>query len=66
MKFLFRSMKLLFVMVPAILLYPGSASAQHYTQTNLVSDIVGNAAVHDQSNQSLGYHPQRYHAMVGQ
>ena len=47
MKFLFRSMKLLFVMVPAVLLYPGGASAQHYTQTNLVSDIVGNAAVHD-------------------
>jgi hypothetical protein len=47
MKFRFRSMKLLFVMVPAVLLYPGNASAQHYTQTNLVSDIVGNAAVHD-------------------
>jgi uncharacterized protein (TIGR03118 family) len=47
MKFMFRSMKLPFVMVAAVLLYPGSASAQHYTQTNLVSDIVGNAAVHD-------------------
>ncbi len=47
MKFMFRSMKALFVMVSAVLLYPGSASAQHYTQTNLVSDIVGNAAVHD-------------------
>ena len=47
MKFMFRSMKLLFVMVPAVLLYPGSASAQHYTQTNLVSDIVGEAPVHD-------------------
>jgi len=47
MKFMFRSMKLLFVMVPAVLLYPGNASAQHYTQTNLVSDIVGEAPVHD-------------------
>jgi uncharacterized protein (TIGR03118 family) len=47
MKFMFRSMKLLFVMVPAVLLYPGKASAQHYTQTNLVSDIVGEAPVHD-------------------
>jgi uncharacterized protein (TIGR03118 family) len=47
MKFMFRSRKLLFVMVPAVLLYPGKASAQHYTQTNLVSDIVGEAPVHD-------------------
>ena len=47
MKFMFRSMKLLFVMVPAVLLCPGKASAQHYTQTNLVSDIVGEAPVHD-------------------
>jgi uncharacterized protein (TIGR03118 family) len=31
----------------ALLLLPGAAFAQHYTQTNLVSDIVGNAAVHD-------------------
>jgi uncharacterized protein (TIGR03118 family) len=47
MKFRFRSMKLLLVMVTAVLLYPGKASAQHYTQTNLVSDIVGEAPVHD-------------------
>jgi len=31
----------------ALLLLPSAAFAQHYTQTNLVSDIVGNAAVHD-------------------
>jgi hypothetical protein len=47
MKCIFRSMKLLFVMVPALLLYTGSISAQHYTQTNLVSDVVGLAPAHD-------------------
>jgi uncharacterized protein (TIGR03118 family) len=47
MKFPFRSMKLLCVLVPAVLLYPGSASAQHYTQTNLVSDTVSPPATHD-------------------
>jgi uncharacterized protein (TIGR03118 family) len=47
MKCTFRSMKLLLVMVPALLLYTGSVSAQHYTQTNLVSDVVGQAPVHD-------------------
>jgi len=47
MKFMFSSMKLPFVVVAAVLLYPGPASAQHYTQTNLVSDIVGEAPVHD-------------------
>jgi len=38
MKFAFRSMKLLFVVVPVVLLYPAAATAQHYTQTNLVTD----------------------------
>jgi uncharacterized protein (TIGR03118 family) len=38
MKFMFRSMKLLLVMVPAVLLYPGNASAQHYTRTDLVTN----------------------------
>jgi len=47
MKFAFRFMKLLFVVVPVVLLYPGAATAQHYTQTNLVSDIVGAAPTHD-------------------
>ena len=47
MKFMFNSMKLLLAMILTVLLYPGSASAQHYTQTNLVSDIVGEAPVHD-------------------
>jgi uncharacterized protein (TIGR03118 family) len=47
MKCIFRTMKLLFVMVPALLLYTGSISAQHYTQTNLVSDVVGLAPIHD-------------------
>jgi uncharacterized protein (TIGR03118 family) len=47
MKCIFRTMKLLLVMVPALLLYTGSISAQHYTQTNLVSDVVGLAPIHD-------------------
>ncbi len=47
MKCIFRSMKLMFVAIPALLLYTGSASAQHYKQTNLVSDVVGQAPVHD-------------------
>jgi len=47
MKFTFRSRKPLFAVVAGLLLYAGPASAQHYTQTNLVSDIVGEAPVHD-------------------
>ena len=47
MKFMFRSRNLLFAVVAGLLLYAGPASAQHYTQTNLVSDIVGEAPVHD-------------------
>jgi uncharacterized protein (TIGR03118 family) len=38
MKFMFRSMKVLFVMVSAVLLYPGNASAQNYTRTDLVTN----------------------------
>ena len=47
MKFMFRSTKVLFATVVGVLLHPGIASAQHYNQTNLVSDVVGEAAVHD-------------------
>ena len=47
MKFMFRSRNLLFAVVAGLLLYADPASAQHYTQTNLVSDIVGEAPVHD-------------------
>jgi hypothetical protein len=47
MKFAFRSMKLLSVIIPAVLIYPVNVRAQHYTTTKLVSDIVGEAAVHD-------------------
>src|SRR6266700_2593125 len=43
----FVSIKLLIMVVLAVLIYPGVASAQHYTQTNLVSDVPGAAAVHD-------------------
>jgi uncharacterized protein (TIGR03118 family) len=49
MKSVFKSTKLLVVPVLAVLLYPGLASAQHYMQTNLVSDIPGAAATHDPS-----------------
>jgi uncharacterized protein (TIGR03118 family) len=38
MKFMFRSMKLLLVMGSAVLLYPGAATAQHYTRTDLVTN----------------------------
>jgi uncharacterized protein (TIGR03118 family) len=47
MEFEFKSGKLLMVPALAVLLYPGSAFAQHYTQTNLVSDVAGAAAVLD-------------------
>jgi uncharacterized protein (TIGR03118 family) len=47
MECLFKSTKLATALVVALLLYPVAASAQHYTQTNLVSDMVGAAAVHD-------------------
>jgi hypothetical protein len=42
-----KSPKLLIALAGAMLTFPCTASAQHYTQTNLVSDVVGNAEVHD-------------------
>lgn len=42
-----KSMRLLTVVVLVVLLHPGAASAQHYMQTNLVSDIPGAAATFD-------------------
>lgn len=47
MKFVRKSLKVLTVLALFFLLYPGGAFAQHYTQTNLVSDIVGLAPTHD-------------------
>ncbi|MGB7848015.1 MAG: TIGR03118 family protein [Candidatus Acidiferrum sp.] len=44
-----KSLKLLVVLLLAITLYPGALFAQHYTQTNLVSDIMGAAPTHDPS-----------------
>src|SRR6202166_5401572 len=38
MKVMFRSTKLLFVVVAGLLLYAGPASAQHYTRTDLVTN----------------------------
>lgn len=42
-----RSIKLAMAVAAVLALHPGAVFAQHYTQTNLVSDIVGAAAVHD-------------------
>jgi len=47
MKFGYKSLKLLMVIALVLLLYPAAAFAQHYTQTNLVSDTVGAAPTHD-------------------
>jgi uncharacterized protein (TIGR03118 family) len=47
MEFAFKSIKLSIVVALGVLGYPGAICAQHYTQTNLVSDIPGMAAVHD-------------------
>src|ERR1700722_1257102 len=47
MKFEFKSIKLSIAVALGVLAYPGAICAQHYTQTNLVSDIPGMAAVHD-------------------
>src|SRR5208283_3260647 len=47
MEFVSKSIKLLIVLVLALLLYPGGAFAQHYTQTNLVSDMPGVAPTVD-------------------
>src|SRR5271169_7231585 len=47
MKYLSKVSQLLIMFLLAVFLYPGAAWAQHYTQTNLVSDILGLAPVHD-------------------
>src|SRR5277367_2824021 len=47
MKLVRKSIKLLLSIAPSMLLLPGAMFAQHYTQTNLVSDLVGVAPVHD-------------------
>jgi uncharacterized protein (TIGR03118 family) len=47
MEFVSKSIKLLIVTALAWAFYPSSALAQHYTQSNLVSDVPGAAAVHD-------------------
>jgi uncharacterized protein (TIGR03118 family) len=47
MQSLCKSLKLAMVCVAGVALHPGITIAQHYTQTNLVSDIPGAAAVHD-------------------
>jgi len=47
MQFLKRATKLFAVFVFALSLVPALTFAQHYTQTNLVSDIMGTAPVHD-------------------
>jgi uncharacterized protein (TIGR03118 family) len=44
-----KSLKLLITLMSAAVLFPGISFAQHYTQTNLVSDIVGAAPTHDPS-----------------
>lgn len=47
MKFVRKSLKVFTVLALSFFLYPGGTFAQHYTQTNLVSDIVGAAPTHD-------------------
>jgi len=47
MKVVTNCIKLVLVLALSFLLYPSRTLAQHYTQTNLVSDIVGAAPVHD-------------------
>src|SRR5271163_673167 len=42
-----KTLKLAVALAAASALHPGIASAQHYTQTNLVADTVGAAAVQD-------------------
>jgi uncharacterized protein (TIGR03118 family) len=42
-----KSLKLTMVLAAAVALHPGAVFAQHYTQTNLVSDLPGVAAVQD-------------------
>jgi uncharacterized protein (TIGR03118 family) len=47
MELSWKSPKLLMAVAGALLIFPCSVSAQHYTQTNLVSDVMGNAPTHD-------------------
>src|ERR1700761_8416614 len=47
LKHMLNAIKLLLLAAPAMLIFSGTAYAQHYTQTNLVSDVAGAAAVHD-------------------
>jgi uncharacterized protein (TIGR03118 family) len=47
MKCVSTNPKLLLAFALSLFLQPGALFAQHYTQTNLVSDMVGAAAVHD-------------------
>jgi uncharacterized protein (TIGR03118 family) len=47
MQSLSKSLKLATLLAVGVALHPGPSFAQHYQQTNLVSDIPGEAAVHD-------------------
>ncbi|HME13068.1 MAG TPA: TIGR03118 family protein [Candidatus Acidoferrum sp.] len=47
MKLLGQLLRVNFLLILTPMLSPGAVFAQHYTQTNLVSDIVGAAATHD-------------------
>jgi len=49
MEYMHKYSKLLIAFTLIALLHPGAACAQHYTQTNLVSDVVGAAQTHDRS-----------------
>jgi uncharacterized protein (TIGR03118 family) len=49
MKSVFRLSKSAFVILFSVMFSPCAVFAQHYTQTNLVSDVMGAAAVHDPS-----------------
>ena len=47
MQSLSKSLKMATLLAVGVALHPGPTFAQHYKQTNLVSDIPGEAAVHD-------------------
>jgi uncharacterized protein (TIGR03118 family) len=49
MEYMHRYSRLLAAFTLIALLHAGAACAQHYTQTNLVSDVVGAASLHDRS-----------------
>lgn len=49
MQFVYKTFKYLQLAALAVTFCPGAIFAQHYTQTNLVSDIPGMAPVHDGS-----------------